>query len=281
MLLLLLLLMGFFRETSYLAAAASVPLINVASSRLLHQMHQFRWINGAQEDCTGGHWYSVLYIAWDVLSAFLFFFFVYSGHSDIHCKLGLRYLIPVCQKSLRQETNIIMNYENAASVAGAVSVIGSCNNMCRSVYIDGKLRGKSETKSDTTGSPGYWQEGYAKVPLLIAVEGYNSLERAGIGVHVSTGDTTDETWKCTNTLETGWYYIDFDDSNWKPPEIISSSNNQGNELDSHTYARFPGDLNWIWDSNGHSNWQTAYCRGVIGTWPYSQTCKIPHLKICI
>ena len=148
-------------------------------------------------------------------------------------------------------------------------MIGSCNNRCVSVYIDGEWRRQSVTTSESGGSPGYWQDSYSKVPLLIAVEGLNYQLSAGIGVYMSTGQTTDETWKCSITGETGWHEVNFNDDSWEPPIIISSTNNKDFAVDNNTYERFPEYVKWIWDSNGYSDLKTVYCRGVIGKLSYS------------
>ena len=60
---------------------------------------------------------------------------------------------------------------------------------------------------------------------VIAIHGINSESRGYAGIVASAAGpviVTDESWKCSNTLETGWNEKCFDDDHWSPAVILGS-----------------------------------------------------------
>ena len=75
----------------------------------------------------------------------------------------------------------------------------------------------------------------------------------GILGSASNGQVTNETWKCSSVLSSGWNSPDFDDQSWPLAKVIV------NHGDSpwNTINGIAMTAKWIW---GDTNSKTAYCR---------------------
>ena len=88
--------------------------------------------------------------------------------------------------------------------------------------------------------------------LSVAGEDYGG-GYLGILGSTSNGQVTNETWKCSSVLSSGWNSPNFDDQSWPLAKVIA------NHGDSPwgTLNGIAVTAKWIW---GDTNSNTAYCR---------------------
>ena len=60
---------------------------------------------------------------------------------------------------------------------------------------------------------------------MLAIHAYHGStgvpgDLAGVLAWLSTGQVTDQCWKCSNILVDGWMDSDFDDSSWTNPDTV-------------------------------------------------------------
>ena len=97
---------------------------------------------------------------------------------------------------------------------------------------------------------------------LIAVRANNTGWDGGILGSIENGIVTDETWKCSDSLEINWNQISFDDSNWVSATVL------GSHLDTkwgHLISRIPSiseKAKWIWTSSTKDH-SSVFCRKYI------------------
>ena len=91
-------------------------------------------------------------------------------------------------------------------------------------------------------------------PCVIAVRGTDEGSYEGILASTSTSVVTDNSWKCSATLEDGWDLTGFNDAHWENATVVGSHGDA-------PWGRFDGiDLTakWIWTSNSLDD--VVYCR---------------------
>ena len=123
----------------------------------------------------------------------------------------------------------------------------TCDNEME-IFADGQSLGTDSIWENPTA---YLVPGNTRV-LSVAGKDYGG-GYLGILGSTSNGQVTNETWKCSSVLSSGWNSPNFDDQSWPLAKVI------GNHGD-----RPWGTLNgiavtakWIW---GDTNSNTAYCR---------------------
>ena len=116
------------------------------------------------------------------------------------------------------------------------------------MFADGQSLG---TDIGWTQSTTYLVPGNTRV-LSVAGKDYGG-GYLGILGSTSNGQVTNETWKCSSVLSSGWNSPDFDDQSWPLAKVIA------NHGDSpwNTLNGIAMTAKWIWE-NTNSN--TAYCR---------------------
>ena len=88
---------------------------------------------------------------------------------------------------------------------------------------------------------------------VLSVAGKDTGHALGILGSTSNGQVTNETWKCSSVLSSGWNSPDFDDQDWPFARVIA---NHGD----HPWGTVHGiaeTAKWIWANN---NEDTVYCR---------------------
>ena len=104
-------------------------------------------------------------------------------------------------------------------------------------------------------------------PAVVAIYCEDKGSYGGILAHLSKGDGTDGTWKCSTTFENHWNQITFDDSAW---------------FDAHEIATYPGGVwgNRVSGMTGNAKWiwstkygpavadRKMYCRKTITGWQH-------------
>ena len=116
------------------------------------------------------------------------------------------------------------------------------------MFADGQSLG---TDSNWGNPTTYLVPGNTRV-LSVAGEDYGD-GYFGILGSTSNGQVTNETWKCSSVLSSGWNSPDFDDQSWSLAKVI------GNHGDSPwgTLNGIAVTAKWIW---GDTNSNTSYCR---------------------
>ena len=99
-------------------------------------------------------------------------------------------------------------------------------------------------------------------PVVVAIHCVDNSAPGGILAHLSNGEGTDETWKCSDSFEEHWNQISFDDSGWDDGyEIIQYPGGiWGSGVSGMT-----GNPYWIWtnDWTDEPTDKTVYCRKTI------------------
>ena len=123
----------------------------------------------------------------------------------------------------------------------------TCDNKME-MFADGQSLG---TDSNWENPTTYHVPGHTRV-MSVAGEDYGG-GHLGILGSTSNGLVTNETWKCSSVLYSGWTSPAFDDQNWPLAKVIA------NHGDSpwNTIKGIAMTAKWIWE-NTNSN--TAYCR---------------------
>ena len=127
------------------------------------------------------------------------------------------------------------------------TAIFTCDNEME-MFADGQSLGTdSNWRKPTT----YRVPGNTRV-LSVAGEDYGS-GFLGILGSISNGQVTNETWKCSSVMSSGWNSPNFDDQSWLLAKVIA------NHGDSPwgTLNGIAVTAKWIW---GDTNSNTAYCR---------------------
>ena len=116
------------------------------------------------------------------------------------------------------------------------------------MFADGQSLG---TDSNWVNPTTYHVPGNTRV-LSVAGEDYGG-GYLGILGSTSNGQVTNETWKCSSVLSSGWNSPNFDDQSWPLAKVIA------NHGDSPWGTRngIAMTAKWIW---GDTNSNTAYCR---------------------
>ena len=123
----------------------------------------------------------------------------------------------------------------------------TCDNEME-MFADGQSLG---TDSDWSKPTTYIVPGNTRV-LSVTGKDYGG-GYLGILGSTSNGQVTNETWKCSSVLSSGWNSPDFDDQSWPLAKVIA---NHG-ESPWNTLNGIAMTAKWIWE-NTNSN--TAYCR---------------------
>ena len=115
------------------------------------------------------------------------------------------------------------------------------------MFADGQSLG---TDSDWRKPTTYLVPGNTRV---LSVVGKDYVGYLGLLGSTSNGQVTNETWKCSSVLSSGWNSPDFDDQSWPLAKVIA------NHGDSpwNTLNGIEMTAKWIWE-NTNSN--TTYCR---------------------
>lgn len=133
------------------------------------------------------------------------------------------------------------------------------------LYVNGNLIGTGETWEDAER----WRVVISSDTICIAIQGNDAGAEAGVcGMIIDGTDTTktDETWKVSTTLESGWTNMAFDDSEWSITTNIGElgiatpwSNYHGGTVDN-----LPNNsgLYWIWSSDNVID-DTVYVRKTV------------------
>ena len=122
----------------------------------------------------------------------------------------------------------------------------TCDNEME-MFADGQSLG---TDSDWSKPTTYFVPGNTRV-LSEAGKDYGGY--LGILGSTSNGQVTNETWKCSSVLSSGWNSPDFDDQSWPLAKVIA---NHGRSP-WNTLNGIAVTAKWIWE-NTNSN--TTYCR---------------------
>ena len=88
---------------------------------------------------------------------------------------------------------------------------------------------------------------------VLSVAGKDLGGNFGILGSMSNGLVTDESWKCSSLLSSGWNSPDFDDQDWPFAKVIA---NHG-DPSLGTIHGIAETAKWIWED---TNSNTAYCR---------------------
>ena len=123
----------------------------------------------------------------------------------------------------------------------------NCDNEME-IFADGQSLGTDSVWSKPTT---YLVPGNTRV-LSVAGKNYVGIHLGILG-STSNGQVTNETWKCSSVLSSGWNSPDFDDQSWPLAKVIA------NHGDSPwgTLNGIAMTAKWIW---GNTNTNTAYCR---------------------
>ena len=116
------------------------------------------------------------------------------------------------------------------------------------MFADGQSLGTDNNWRNPTT---YHVPGNTRV-LSVAGQDYGG-GHLGILGSTSNGQVTNETWKCSSVLSSGWNSPNFDDQSWLLAKVIA------NHSDSPwgTLNGIAVTAKWIW---GDTNSNTAYCR---------------------
>ena len=116
------------------------------------------------------------------------------------------------------------------------------------IFADGQSLG---TDSNWEKPTTYRVPGNTRV-LSVAGEDYGG-GYFGILGSISNGQVTNETWKCSSVMSSGWNSPNFDDQSWLLAKVIA------NHGDSPwgTLNGIAVTAKWIW---GDTNSNTSYCR---------------------
>ena len=123
----------------------------------------------------------------------------------------------------------------------------TCDNEME-IFADGQSLGKDNDWEKTTT---YLVPGNIRV-LSVAGKDYGGGYLGLLG-STSNGQVTNETWKCSSVLSSGWNSPNFDDQSWPLAKVIA------NHGDSPWGKRngIAVTAKWIW---GDTNSNTTYCR---------------------
>ena len=88
---------------------------------------------------------------------------------------------------------------------------------------------------------------------VLSVAGKDTGGALGMLGSTSNGQVTNETWKCSSVLSSGWNSPDFDDQDWPFARVIAK-HGAGPWGTIHGIAE---TAKWIWANN---NKDTVYCR---------------------
>ena len=116
------------------------------------------------------------------------------------------------------------------------------------MFADGQRLG---TDSDWRKPTTYFVPGNTRVLSVAGKD--NGRGYLGLLGSTSNGQVTNETWKCSSVLSSGWNSPDFDDQSWPLAKVIA------NHGDSpwNTLNGIAMTAKWIWEN---TNSDTAYCR---------------------
>ena len=116
------------------------------------------------------------------------------------------------------------------------------------IFADGQSLG---TDSYWANSTTYHVLGNTRV-LSVSGENTGGIDFGILG-STSNGHVTNETWKCSSVLYTGWNSPNFDDQSWPLAKVIANhgDNPWGTRQGIAVTAK------WIWED---TNSKTAYCR---------------------
>ena len=106
------------------------------------------------------------------------------------------------------------------------------------------------TDSNWTNPTTYLVPGNTRV---LSVAGESIGGPLGILGSTSNGQVTNETWKCSSVLSSGWNSPDFDDQSWPLAKVLAKHG----EGSWKTLKGIAMTAKWIW---GDTNSNTAYCR---------------------
>ena len=150
------------------------------------------------------------------------------------------------------------------------SIVFNCYNECLSglksaikgnltcsfyldVYVDGQKTGYNENHNNIG------HQIIAAGSSVIAVKCRCKIPPCGGTILASfdNGLVTDGSWKCTTILQPGWYYKNFDDSQWQ--SAISHGVNRDNPMPWGKKDGFSDEAHFIWTDNYNSD-HVVYCR---------------------
>ena len=126
---------------------------------------------------------------------------------------------------------------------------------------------------------------HVKIPTITKVLAISCKNKGGpAGLLGSTNDgriLTNSTWKCSNTLESDWNTVDFDDSSW--PDAVQVDTNVAPGPVHHGWkVQNQIDPTAVWISTQENNipaGTTSYCRLKLGQAPLViNNCKLKTLK---
>ena len=123
------------------------------------------------------------------------------------------------------------------------------------VYVDGvRATPSSDNENEWTESSDY--------PLnacnsLIAISCQDVGGIGGILASTTSGMMTDNTWRCTDELETGWETVGFTESDAWGPANAYDTNDANTEPKTTFISGISPSAEWIWYG---ANGQTIYCR---------------------
>ena len=123
----------------------------------------------------------------------------------------------------------------------------TCDNEME-IFADGKSLGKDREWTKPTT---YLVPANTRV-LSVAGEDYGG-GYLGILGSTSNGQVTNETWKCSSELHSGWNSPDFDDQDWPLAKVVA---NHG-DYPWYTIDGIVETAKWIWANNDK---KCVYCR---------------------
>ena len=125
-----------------------------------------------------------------------------------------------------------------------------------SFYVDGK---RINSRSSSCGKRNIIIPKRTRVVTFRTRSTFPGIQR---GVLASFGEgalVTDESWKCTNAVKTGWKAPDYSNQDW-PSAVVFCNNTAPISPMTHIQG-IAGPAEWIWV--GNQNATTIYCRRIL------------------